>query len=178
MSIKYYKSSQTMCFVTEYRVVIQNRGKIHIVVLKSSAFFIYEQKQVRLNFFFSVSLREKTERIRQNYKQLRCTYLFKEVLGKWKLFRIQFFQNSQSFENIFPSNSCLLCFQLIHSSKNSVLGKTGGKFTLQAVPTGVALLTTQSRCVVDVLSVKVGIRAEDCWKPQAWRTRLVSHTGC
>lgn len=28
-----------MCFVTGYRVVIQNRGKIHIVVLKSSAFF-------------------------------------------------------------------------------------------------------------------------------------------
>lgn len=39
MSIKYYKPSHTMCCVTGHTVVIQNRGNIHITVLRLSAFF-------------------------------------------------------------------------------------------------------------------------------------------
>lgn len=71
-------------------------------------FFIYEQKQARLNFWVSVSWREKTQRIRQNYKQIYSTYFFKDVLGESKFFRIQVFQNSQSFENFFSNKDMML----------------------------------------------------------------------
>jgi len=67
MSIKHYKPLHTMCFVTELMsectAAIQNRSKIHVVVLRSSTFFSFMSRQVRLNFWFSVSWREKRQRI-------------------------------------------------------------------------------------------------------------------
>lgn len=108
--------------------------------------FSFMSKNRSNNFWFSVSWREKRQRIRQT----RNKYIA-PTLSRMSSVRVNFsgsksFRIHRAFKTFFLIKiCCCMCFQLIHASKNSVLGKMRGKFSLQ-LSSHRLLSLIESRC--------------------------------